>query len=182
MMVALQTSVAEHGVTTMSSLVFSSANKPVLEDVTDVTNTGYIKPHGGLWLTSHEYTWKQWCYENRFSNPDGQTEWVIPLKNDPNFLVIDTLEDYIKIVRRWKMPDKYPDKPGLLPHALDFEKIGQVYDGIFLTERGQWRTRMPREPYEDYTLYGWDLESVLILGRSNAEHVLDFENITRSSS
>ena len=45
---------------------------------------------------------------------------------------------------------------------LDWEQIAREYDGVRMTNKRQWTTRMPRDIKDmNLSLYGWDCESTL---------------------
>lgn len=56
--------------------------------------------------------------------------------------------------------NKYIQYDFIFGNTIDFEKIvvGNVYDAIKLTDKGQVETRFSRN-----NLYGWDCESMVIL-------------------
>jgi hypothetical protein len=111
-----------------------------------------VKPYGGLWASpaESEYGWKEWCETEHFGNIGEQHKVTLEV-DTRNFITIDKVSDL----------DKLPwYKIGGFLEAVDFEKLKrQGVDGIYLTNEGQWRTRLtfPRQ------LYGWDCESVLIM-------------------
>lgn len=42
---------------------------------------------------------------------------------------------------------------------LKFSEMAKQFDGMHLTDNGQWATRLP--PFDSPNLYGWDCESTL---------------------
>lgn len=111
------------------------------------------KPIGGLWASSYtpnnKYVseWHNFLVKEMGKNPSFGT--VFKLKKDAKVYQIHTLEDLIKL----------PFKKSTWREELDFEKIQILYDGIYLSNEGQWNTRLT----QPYNLYGWDVESLLIL-------------------
>jgi len=119
-----------------------------------------FKPRGGLWTSTHTPAdvhlsdWSRWCH-------DEMPEWLhhrIAWKLQPRaarLIVIDTLADLVSVVRQFPAVDRrYSDRA----EHPDWHAIaGAGYDGVHLTEKGQWRTRMSMPE----NLYGWDCESTL---------------------
>lgn len=122
-------------------------------------NNNFVKPTGGLWASPYTpgnmciSPWYEWCsYE--------MPHWienhgvVFELKDNAKVLVINSKEDLKKTFEKYKY-----DSDIAIFQILDFEKIAQDYDCIYLTARGEMVTRFSH----DYTLYGWDVESLLVL-------------------
>ncbi|CAM5718908.1 hypothetical protein [Streptomyces fumanus] len=134
--------------------------------------TGWVKPRGGtgLWTspviawtedgTPADSAWLGWCRAETGADTSGQmlTE-ILPISN-ARLLLIDAQDHLTAIVAT------YPAEPNrFLPHRHgrypDWEALAaDSWDGVYLTDRGQWATRMPRSGPD---LYGWDLESMLWL-------------------
>ncbi len=111
-----------------------------------------IKPGGGIWgsPTESEEGWRNWCLSEKY---DMKSETEVIMEVDTSkFITIDKSSDLNKLP--WY-------KLGFVDlEAIDFEKlVKDGVEGIHLTDRGQWNTRLthPR------SLYGWDCETVLIL-------------------
>lgn len=111
---------------------------------------GWTKPLGGLWTSpvNSKFGWRQWCEANQYK--DDFNEWF-KLKYNGNTIVIDSVKDLDKLP--WKTSEKILTYPRFEP------LMEQGVDAIFLTERGQWKTRLSHPK----NLYGWDCETVLIL-------------------
>lgn len=135
--------------------------------------TGWVKPHGGtgLWtapVTAHradgtptDSAWLQWCRSEMDSDTSGLWLTEIWPTGDARLLLIDDQTQLAAII------DAYPAEPNpYVPHRNggrypDWEALAaDGWDGVYLTERGQWATRLPRGGPD---LYGWDLESCLWL-------------------
>jgi hypothetical protein len=86
-------------------------------------------------------------------DPYSQNWFVLEPDPGARVLVINSLADLTKLLARFPAPLTYPGSHFIYP---DFERIATLYDGIQLTERGQWKTRLTIP-----TLYGWDTESTL---------------------
>ena len=73
--------------------------------------------------------------------------------------MIDSQEHLIAIIDAYPQSDsQWPDRGRNYPHWEALAADG--WDGVYLTERGQWATRLPRSGPD---LYSWDLESMLWL-------------------
>lgn len=125
------------------------------------------KPNG-FWLSINE-GWENWCKSDM---PDWINDSVIiEMRVNPNHnvMVIDTKEDILDV---WKeyidetgFNSMYPSGTNLTCFYSNDNKESDFWDwliekykldAIYLTEEGQWRTRM------ETFLYGWDCESMVI--------------------
>ncbi|MEU7399956.1 hypothetical protein [Streptomyces sp. NPDC044948] len=135
--------------------------------------TGWVKPHAGtgLWtspVTAHrtdrtptDSAWLEWCRSEMDS--DTSPLWLTEIwpTGDARLLLIDDQAHLAAIIAA------YPAKPNrYVAHRNggrypDWEALAaDGWDGVYLTDRGQWATRLPRSGPD---LYGWDLESCLWL-------------------
>ena len=74
------------------------------------------------------------------------------LKDESKVYVIDSLLDLVKCPMTLEIvSDEF---------SINFEKMAQKYDAIFLTEKGEAETRHSKP-----TLYGWDCESIIIMNK-----------------
>lgn len=116
-----------------------------------VTNRDFVKPNGGLWASPvrSKYGWKHWCKAESFGKLDTSfTYWY-----QGNVLVINSRLDAMEMP--WYAPY---DLPSLM--YPDYEALAKMgVDAIHLTINGQHETRLT----VDYSMYGWDCESVLII-------------------
>lgn len=147
----------------------------------------WAKPHGGLWASpingNGESEWRSLI---GFS-PRTHKAHTIKFNDDAKIVVIDSLEDYRTIL------DKYPHYPkfdelseeekflldlghtsslsslnpdGTAKRNIDFEKLSQEYDGLYLTMRGLYSCGKSDFRGEtmgsDISLYLWDIESAVI--------------------
>jgi hypothetical protein len=129
-------------------------NEPKEELMLPIRNRMFVKAHGGLWTsTFHSNTseWVEWCESQDFWTTDVRTGWLLTPNPDVRVLKIDSVDDLIKCVERYGIENE--DLGGFLT-LLDFEKMSQDYDGMWLTSKGQWQTRFSRP-----SLYSWDVES-----------------------
>lgn len=113
---------------------------------------GFPKPKNGVWTSTFDKdsgsSWMAWC---RSAIPQWLQEKgnICEVKDDVKIAEIDSFEDLENML------DKYGiEKFGI--KTIDFEKLAEDYDGLHLTEKGQWKTRLT-EP----SLYGWDAESTI---------------------
>jgi len=137
-----------------------------LAKVEPIRNDLFVKPLGGVWL-SPPGAWVQWCRGEDWDEPDAKVDQPFDraLLADHKFVVIDTLQDLkdLMVFYEYEWPTERKAQFGLLSEMrfLDFEALACDFDGIYLTDAGQWATRL-----SDPKLYGWDLESVLWFGTS----------------
>ena len=134
-----------------------------LEEIKPVVNRQFIKPFGGFWTSTytpeeeHPSAWADWC-SSEMPDKFKKESMILTVKKDARIFVIDSLDD-VRVL--WK---KYPLKDAIINSLclLDWEKISQDYDGVQMTSKGQWDTRMPRDMKDMHlSLYGWDVESTL---------------------
>jgi len=122
----------------------------------------------GVWI-SWDNGWEEWCNNNgehtsEWVNPKTHTCYDITLKKGLKLWLIDSHQDFLKV---WHNYD--PSTQGNMMIMSDKKKLsdfwlwleGQGYDGIALTEKGQWETRMTT------FLYGWDCQCILIFEKDN---------------
>lgn len=133
--------------------------------------TGWVKPHGGtgLWTspvtaraedgTPTDSAWLEWCRSEMDSDTSSQHLTEITPTRDARLLLIDSQEHLIAIVGAYPESDsQWPDRGRDYPNWEALADDG--WDGVYLTDRGQWATRLPRSGPD---LYSWDLESMLWL-------------------
>ena len=121
------------------------------------------KPDGGLWTAQWDETygggWAQWCIAEEYgvgSDRSWPHVWLLTPDPEARILVIDTYEDLERVFERW--PDRHEDISWREGYPAWLE-IAEEFDGVFVTEDGQWRTRLTHP----LSLYGWDCESTLWL-------------------
>lgn len=133
--------------------------------------TGWVKPMGGTGLWTSPVTartddgaptdsaWLEWCRSEMDADTSGQylTE-VIPVR-DARLLLIDGQEHLISIIGAYPHIDsQWIGRGRLYPDWAALAAAG--WDGVYLTDRGQWATHLPRSGPD---LYSWDMESMLWL-------------------
>lgn len=112
------------------------------------------KPSGGFWL-SVDGGWERWC---ECEEPDWASHgrYEVEVADDAKVYVISSIDDIDALPQR-EGPSEVPDLFGfLLPESrIDFERVAEIYDGIFvnISEGGRdvWNA-----------MYGWDCDSVLL--------------------
>ena len=116
-----------------------------------VSNAGWVKPNGGIWTSPQgsTYGWREWCASESFGSADAQ-EFTLTPKPGTRVAVIDSLADLEALIAF------YPSEDIIGKPVLDFEAMARDYDGLWLTEEGQWATRMTTPG-----LYGFDMECIL---------------------
>lgn len=127
-----------------------------------VNGTETNKPFGGLWTSTYtglEYgsAWVQSCYAMDFIIPEDRVpSWLLTVDDNARIYTIDSVPDMYYI---W---DRYGYKLTDTVDAIDFEKMANDYDALYLTEHGQEATRhyeLNRPIMQ--SMYGWDCESTL---------------------
>jgi hypothetical protein len=125
--------------------------------------TGIANKPQGIWI-SWNGGWEDFCRDDFTTWMDGKACLRASLAPDLRIWKIDTLEDFTAVWHKFD-PENKPDMMlfSKYDHLKDFWAWiqAQGYDGIAMTEQGQWRTR--RTTF----LYGWDVSSVVIFDRKN---------------
>lgn len=121
-----------------------------------IKNTNWIKPSGGLWASpiDSQFGWKDWCDSEGYKS-DLSKNFTFTLAENARIYVVDSYHDLSKC------PTIRPSKSMIDIEYIDFEKMAMQYDAMYLTEEGQWRTRLSHP----MNLYGWDCESILIMNK-----------------
>ena len=155
--------------------------KFLFESQFDVLNRERLnKPGGGLWsstytpLQDYDSQWIQWCAENCQPDWIGQDNILLEISNSARIFRISNAQDlknlytlYPRDERLWTPPTVHWSHSHGVTVWLDYQKIAEDYDIIWLTEDGQHYTRSPEyfgsNPIKKIDLYGWDCESSLML-------------------
>lgn len=125
---------------------------------TPVTND-FIKPDGGLWIAPYtencEFSsaWEEFLINDIGLNTKGYKGTIVSIKPNAVIVIVDSVQDLINILENYSYTH-----PILSARFIDFEKLSKDYDAIYLTEKGQYETRL-----SDPNLYGWDIESMLVM-------------------
>lgn len=129
--------------------------KPIFKSV---TNSSYRnKPMGGLWTSpiNSNYGWKDWCKESEFRECTIDNSFTLDISN-AKILTINTIEDLLKEIDINKKND-------IEEILIDYELISESYDVIHLTIEGLKNTRFSNFNLKSISLYGWDVETTLLL-------------------
>lgn len=138
-------------------------------------NLEYIsrnKPDGGLWTSpiQSDWGWKEWC---RLESPNwikGMMPMMLEIE-DSNILIIDS-EEKTKALPTIGNPDElwlYNNHP---PRIVDYEKLAETYDAIWVVPFKNWRS-MHLTYCCDWN--SWDCETVLIINPKCIKGIKTFE-------
>ena len=134
--------------------------------------TGHLrylnKPDGGLWCSpvGSRDSWRSWCEAEDFPiNLEKYTKFTVT--PDIRVLEINSLVDLEVAIKRYGLSLGY--SPYCLEHlVLDWDKIKQEYDGVFLSESGNRECHLPSIPGIWCDLNSWDCESMVLM---NLDHI-----------
>jgi len=109
------------------------------------------RPETGLWASpvDSSFGWKDWCELESFRNCSPNNSFSFQLSSDARVFVINDIDDLEQLP--W-LEDRSSNGP-------DYESIREIYDVLFLTEEGQYNTRLTYPK----NLYGWDCECILVM-------------------
>lgn len=140
-----------------------------------IRNINAVKPLGGLWVSPYiedmpGTVWSTWLEHEGYgliSDRDAYVCQDVDLAINARILRIDTWTDFTEVLSAYLLISPLMEmlsECGIASQFFDFEAMAQDWDGVFLTDKGQVETRYGtcgslRSP----NLYGWDLESLLIL-------------------
>lgn len=131
--------------------------------------TGWVKPKGGTGLWTSPVTartpdgapadsaWLEWCRAEMDTDTADQYLTEIAPAPTARLLLIDSQAHLAAII------DRYPAAQNPHIHRAgypDWPAMAADWDGVYLTDQGQWATRLPDTGPD---LYGWDMESCLWL-------------------
>lgn len=137
-----------------------------LNKIEPVKNSGdfFIKPRGGLWTSSlvidEEFPsdWLRWAIQECWYDEESVSDChLLDVEDDAIVYEINTPEDLQKLcdtLERAGCPDILEQLN--CASCLDWENISKVFDGVRLTEQGQWNTRLSQPNFN-----GWDSESTV---------------------
>jgi hypothetical protein len=115
---------------------------------------GRFKPRWAFWTSTYvngSSAWVEWCRSECHGDPDRSNWFVLGVRPTARVYVVDTLQDLEYLV------DRYPLRPFSYRQSIryvDWAAAAQDFDGVQVTEEGQWQTR-----FSEPGLYGWDCES-----------------------
>ena len=117
------------------------------------------KPSGGFWTSplGSEYGWEHWCRDNELEWLGDP--WHLTVAGTPRVLVIDSAADLDAAFERWPHVSEWGDERRWTDRGLDWTKIAEEYDAVWLTERGHFDSRL--RGIDAPSTYSWDCETVL---------------------
>ena len=129
-----------------------------------VVDTGWIKPHGGLWVSKYKaskFPWWVWCSQNNYTRCEKKNSFQIKLKPSARIFVINSCEDLDKlpqhtenIYRIFAMSEQV---------LIDWKKLMKDYDAVEFNLSNDWGLNRK--------LYGWDCDCVFIMNKDIIEEV-----------
>lgn len=132
------------------------------------------KPRGGLWASPYEKEgeylsdWHKASVAMRFPTPPFAVRFS--LKEEARVCVIDHQLHLMEITRHYPAHNPYEEDMFFFePKYINYERLFQDFDVIYLTKRGQWDTHLPTTN-SAYDLHGWDCASCIILNFDVIEH------------
>ena len=119
--------------------------------IAPVTGARLRKPREAFWTSTWDERtgsgWTRWCDNENFRGPEHNI-WLLTPAPDARLFTVDSYADLDRLHSRYGVDHHGVD-------GLDWPAIAADYDGVHLTDDGQWRTRLS-QPYD---LYGWDCGS-----------------------
>jgi hypothetical protein len=117
------------------------------------------KPRGGLWGSpvNSEFGWIDWCNSEDFTNSDTpKLSFKWKFTEDAKILKIDSKEDYLKALKKFKVQTQSPYFDSRDEH-LDWWRVSCYYDGFHLSYKGF------RELKNNFSwgISSWDCESIV---------------------
>lgn len=133
------------------------------------------KPSGGLWASPYERRgrylsdWHEKSMDMGFE--EAKHAVLFSLKEDASVCIIDNQLDLMNVACNYPANESTPMASMFFMSEkyINFEALKKDYDVIYLTEKGQWATRMP-QTNQDYNLYGWDCASCIVLNFDVIDH------------
>lgn len=121
----------------------------------------FNKPERGLWSSpvDSEWSWKQWGEQNDFGDFSTCFSFVF----SGSLLKIDSERSLELVYKNYPLGvgECFPASLTEEMKLIDWEKIADDYDGVWLTEKGENETRWSAP----ITLYGWDCETILVMNK-----------------
>ena len=124
-----------------------------------IENRNWVKPTGGLWTSpvNSKYGWKDWCHSEQFRICKESKSFKLKFFDNAKIIIINSLKD-LNVLPTIPQDSFFKDLKQ--QENINYEElVNNGIDAIWLTNKGQWDTRLtfPRN------LYGWDCETVLIM-------------------
>lgn len=132
-------------------------------NIKPVGPSNWVKPESGFWaspeLATHTSCWTKWCEEECYSHSNCKVDECIRFKisKDARVCVIDNFKDLINLSNECAVDEKITKSIMTSMSKIDWVKAAELYDVVYLTENGQWATKLTRP-----CLYGWDMESCVV--------------------
>lgn len=153
-------------------------NKFIYSYFTPITNREWNnKPHGGLYACPTkdvDISWDNWCRDNDFMTDRLEKHFDFTLKDNARVLTIKDVKDLDKLPRVDVEGKNLIETFCIidLNANIDFEKLAKDYDAIMV-----WIYRSSDVDYNNplcsegiyYKLYGWDVDTLLVLNPSVVE-------------
>lgn len=133
-------------------LVYHGLHKPTAENFRPlIPNNVATKCEGGLWTSpildgETKSEWHKWCEEAQMG-PAPHRWHIIPDKNCHILVVQEDLMNLRGYIRKGK---------SIVPYILDYEKIAQDYDALYVPDKVQRRYQQWNQLFN-----GYDVESCL---------------------
>lgn len=129
------------------------------------------KRETGLWTSSwrektRDSEWVEWCVGEDFGEPYKKSWWVLTPRSQLRLYVIESVGDLLVLLKEFPWETEAQRRLNAVNSTshldryfayIDFERLAQTYDGIWLTERGNDATHLSYP----HGLNAWDVESVL---------------------
>lgn len=132
-------------------------------------NMWFCKPSGGLWSSPYYEKGIVKIGEKKIYNSPWQVftglEFqdkyynygvVYSLKKGSRIAYINSLKDLKEFAEEYQLEP--PEKDWGFSRFLNYEKMAEDYDGIFLSTQGERETRFS----EPFNLYGWDVATMFL--------------------
>lgn len=144
----------------MNTQIHYGATKFCKSKFRKITNRNWNKPRGGLWSSSinSDRGWKWFCTEEGFRGNEYLSKFF-KFRVSGKIYKIDSVYDLLNVPAKITYEGR---------RFIDFERLRDLgYSAIWLTWEGQRDTRWSDNMGMD--LYGWDVESTLLLDSSAVE-------------
>jgi len=130
-----------------------------------IKNQVHIKPHGGFWTSTYlpndkfASDWVNWCFREMPEWIEDEEATLIDISPKARIYVIDNCEDLMNLLGDYPFKHPYITKITQTHFAyMDWEKISENYDGVHLTRKGEYATKITRTRGPCLV---WDCESTL---------------------
>jgi len=139
-------------------VVFAHETAPAAGLMGPISNIhGFPKPMGGLWTTPMGgQGWTAWCQDEQWGDWEDHKQHHLAVARPVRVAVIENTSDLGAIIEQHGYEvDMFGSQ---LSGFIDYAAMSVAgWDGIWLTDAGQWATRLSKPA----NLYGWDTETIL---------------------